>query len=176
MFGIPASVVCTQNVMTVTCLSYQAYICSSLMQWRSRFEKRSTRCPPKYFPRWVTVNQQFTLLDKHALMCILQLLLRKQLLYRNRRSRKNSRAKTNTDIFWDSNSLGHDGGDGKKGIFKFLNINKQHENFRNINTVNTTSWFWAVWTNKNATDTFHLPQEFCYIAKIKFFKLLLCLI
>lgn len=44
-----------------------------------------------------------------------------------------------TDIFRDSNSLDHDGGDGKKGIFKFLNINKQRGKFRNINTVNTTS-------------------------------------
>lgn len=72
-------------------------------------------------------------------MCILQLLLRKQLLYRNGRCRKNSRAKTNTDIFSDSNSLDHNARDGKIGIFKFLSVKKQHEKFRNINTVNATS-------------------------------------
>lgn len=42
-------------------------------------------------------------------------------------------------MFSDSDSLDHDGGDGKMGIFKFLSVNKQHEKFRNINTVNVTS-------------------------------------
>lgn len=69
-------------------------------------------------------------------MCMVQLLLRKQLLYRNGRSRKNSRAKKN--IFSDSNSSDHDEGDGKTGIFKFLSVNEQHEKFGNINTVNAT--------------------------------------
>lgn len=46
--------------------------------------------------------------------------------------------KLQSQIFCDSNSLDHDEGDGKTGIFKFLSVNEQHEKFGNINTVNAT--------------------------------------